>query len=242
MGGQNPDENGWASAARSWIKNMDAPDHFLRQHIITPLLEERLSALAPKTALEVGCGEGRNCRMLRDFGCSVTGLDPVDALVDAARERDPSGRYETGFSESLPFENDSFDLVLCVMVLGNVNDLGAAITQMARVVKPGGHILIVENTSFASASLASRPAKCPETGRDLKVISKYLMPRQYDFQWGEMQTRNWHRPLSHYMQAFLDAGLTLKRFDEPHPKAGRTEAFWDYINMPLVMSMEWKKL
>ena len=97
MEDRNSDENGWASAAQSWIKIMDSSDHFVRQHVIDPLIDERFRALAPKTVLDVGCGEGRYCRMLRDLGGDVTGLDPVDALVDAARERDPSGCYVAGF-------------------------------------------------------------------------------------------------------------------------------------------------
>ncbi|SPF77151.1 Malonyl-[acyl-carrier protein] O-methyltransferase [Aliiroseovarius pelagivivens] len=241
MEDRNSDENGWASAAQSWIKIMDSSDHFVRQHVIDPLIDERFRALAPKTVLDVGCGEGRYCRMLRDLGGDVTGLDPVDALVDAARERDPSGSYVAGFSESLPFDDNSFDLVLCAMVLGTVNDLSAAIAQMARVVKSGGHILFVDRTSFATASHAANTPKCQDTGRNLNVVSNYLKPRQYDFQWGELQTRNWHRPLSHYMQAFLATGLTLKRFDEPRPKTGPTDAFWNYMNLPSIMTMEWRK-
>lgn len=241
MSDRHPDENGWASAAESWIKNMDGPDHFQRQSVIDPVFDARIRALAPTSALEVGCGEGRYCRKLRDLGCDATGLDPVEALVDAAKRRDPAGTYVTGFSEDLPFADDSFDLVYSVMVLGNVNDLQAAISQMARVVKPGGQVLIIERTSFATASFASKPRTCEQTGQKLNVISNYLKPRQYDFRWGDLHTRNWHRPLSAYMQAFLAAGLTLTRFDEPRPTSGSSADVWAYMNLPSVMTMEWEK-
>jgi|GEM_PF-250241 len=233
--------NGWVGAARSWIKNVDQSSHFQRTELIDPILYSRVEALAPKTAIELGCGEGRNCRILRDHGCDVVGIDPVDTFIEAARERDPAGRYITAFAEDLQAIEGRFDLVLCVMSLSGVRDLNAVISNMDRVLKPGGQVLVIDRTSFATDCLATGSRICSETGERLNVMSNYLKPRLYDFTWGDLRVQDTHRPLSQYMQVFLNAGFQLTRFDEPRPKSGAVEDVWAYMSLPSIMTMEWKK-
>ncbi|MEO0603052.1 MAG: class I SAM-dependent methyltransferase, partial [Myxococcota bacterium] len=47
-----------------------------------------------KTALDIGCGEGRFCRMMQAKGLTTIGIDPTEDLIEAARSRDPAGTYQ----------------------------------------------------------------------------------------------------------------------------------------------------
>ena len=69
----------------------------------------RLGQLAQR-ALDVGCGEGRFCRMLKRNGVDVTGIDPTPTLIARARACDADGSYVEGAAEHLPFDNETFDL------------------------------------------------------------------------------------------------------------------------------------
>ena len=76
------------------------------------------------------------------LGCRVTGIDPSEASLEAARAHaEQSGLeidYHRGVGEHLPFEDASFDTVYCCDVLEHVDDLAHVIAETARVLRPGG--------------------------------------------------------------------------------------------------------
>ena len=93
-------------------------------------------------ALEVGCGGGFMTEEIARMGFDTTGVDPSErsVLVAAEHARD-SGldiRYLTGAGESLPFEDQSFGVVFCCDVLEHVRDLLKVISEISRVLEPGG--------------------------------------------------------------------------------------------------------
>jgi ubiquinone/menaquinone biosynthesis C-methylase UbiE len=71
----------------------------------------------PCRTLEVGAGEGRVSRDLAARGYGVTGLEASPTLVEAARAEHPDGDYVLGLAEELPFEDESFELVVAYNAL-----------------------------------------------------------------------------------------------------------------------------
>jgi ubiquinone/menaquinone biosynthesis C-methylase UbiE len=84
------------------------------------------------TALDVGCGEGRFCRMLQVAGISTVGIDPTEELLRQARRRDPKGDYRIGRAEALEFPDRSFDLVVSYLTFIDIGDIERAVAEMAR--------------------------------------------------------------------------------------------------------------
>ncbi|MDZ7628877.1 MAG: class I SAM-dependent methyltransferase [Parvularculaceae bacterium] len=79
--------NGWDRSASSWIASMGERGDWGREFVLdAPMRAEALLG-APRTALDIGCGEGRFCRMLKDAGVAAIGVDPTLALIDEARAR-----------------------------------------------------------------------------------------------------------------------------------------------------------
>jgi SAM-dependent methyltransferase len=116
-------------------------------------------ALVPGSlAIDVGCGEGtHSLRLAERFGLDVVGVDPVQRHIDVAR--DSAGgraRFVLGSAEALPIESESADLVWCRDVLVHVADLATAYAEFARVLRPGGHVLVYQ--MFASELLEPREA------------------------------------------------------------------------------------
>ena len=238
---QDPDENGWASSAPAWIRSMGEDGDFSRQYVLDEPMLARVRLMQAKTALDVGCGEGRFCRMLADLGIATVGVDPVEAMIQEAHVRHSGGTYHVGFAESLPCEDDAFDLVVAYLSLIDIDDLDAAVAQMTRVLKPGGRLLIANLSSFATSSASFGKRYCRDTGEELRPLGQYLKEGKMWFEWDGIRIQNWHRPLSVYMQAFLSKGLTLRHFDEPSPKSGPAERREAYERMPYLMIMEWEK-
>ncbi|MEL6838568.1 MAG: class I SAM-dependent methyltransferase [Pseudomonadota bacterium] len=239
---RDPDENGWASSAPAWIARSQDGGDFSREHVLDKPMMARIRALGGGHALDVGCGEGRFCRMMAAEGFQTTGIDPVPAMLDAARSADPDGTYVEGFAETLPFEDAIFDLVVSYLSLIDIDDAETAIAEMVRVLKPGGRILVANLSSFATSSAAFGRRNCAETGEELRPLGHYLREEKLWFAWDGLRIQNWHRPLSCYIQWFLAQGLTLTHFDEPQPCSGPPDRIVKYEKMPYLMMMEWQKL
>ncbi|MCR5857395.1 class I SAM-dependent methyltransferase [Mesorhizobium sp. J428] len=98
--------------------------------------------------LDVGCGDGVLVVELAGPAAHVTGVDPSPEMIAAARRRAERQRREVslelGKAEKLPFEADTFDVVVAVTVLCFVEDTAGALREMIRVLKPGGRLIVGE--------------------------------------------------------------------------------------------------
>ncbi len=98
-----------------------------------------------KDVLDLGCAGGFMAEAMAARGAHVTGIDPADAAIEAARRhaRESGLRiaYDVGTGEALPYEAASFDAVVCVDVLEHVADLNKVLSETMRVLRPGGLFL-----------------------------------------------------------------------------------------------------
>ncbi|MEL6913602.1 MAG: bifunctional 2-polyprenyl-6-hydroxyphenol methylase/3-demethylubiquinol 3-O-methyltransferase UbiG [Pseudomonadota bacterium] len=96
-----------------------------------------------RDVLDLGCAGGFMAEALAERGARVTGIDPAaDAIAAAEAHAVGMGiRYDVGVGEALPYEDASFDHVVCVDVLEHVQDLGQVCREVARVLRPGGTFL-----------------------------------------------------------------------------------------------------
>lgn len=98
-----------------------------------------------RDVLDLGCAGGFMAEAIADRGATVTGIDPAkDAIAAARAHAEATGRtirYDTGLGEALPYADASFDAVVCVDVLEHVTDLTRVVSEVARVLRPGGMFL-----------------------------------------------------------------------------------------------------
>jgi len=92
--------------------------------------------------LDVGCGGGFTCEFLAARGAHVTGIDQSTSCIAAAKqhaeEENLNIDYHQGYSENLPFNDATFDIVVCVDVLEHVADVPQTIFEISRTSKPNG--------------------------------------------------------------------------------------------------------
>ena len=120
---------------------------------ITEGIEQRLildlmGDLAGRRVLDAGCGDGALICAAASRGAAATGIDPDPAMLAAARSRvggaARGAKFVQGRLEQLPFREASFDLVAAITVLCFVPDAGGAVREMARVLRPGGRLVLGE--------------------------------------------------------------------------------------------------
>src|SRR5690606_11444663 len=109
--------------------------------------------------LDVGCGDGVLASLLAPHSRSYTCLDRSLKVLDAARGRlaglEPVA-FVQGDMEALPFEDVRFDTVLCFHVLTYVPTLRAALSEAARVLRPGGRLVVVTLAPHVHQSTTER--------------------------------------------------------------------------------------
>jgi SAM-dependent methyltransferase len=232
--------DGWADSAAAWIADMGEFGDYSRRFVLDQAMLDRIRDRGFRSALDVGCGEGRFSRILQTHGMRVIGIDPTDAFLLQARRMDPQGDYRHGRAECLAFPDGSFDLVVSYLTLIDITDAGHAIAEMARVLCPGGSLLIANLNSFSTASLPA--VRTPRgTMAPPFVIDHYLEERAEWVGWRGIRIRNWHRPLSTYMSLLLGQGLLLRHFAEPEPQGGDPAMAERYRRVPYFLVMEWQK-
>ena len=236
----SPKLRGWEQSATAWIAAMgDQGDEHRRFILDRPMLQ-LTTEIPSSAALDVGCGEGRFCRLLRQRGVKAVGLDSSPTLLKEARHRDPNGEYVLGRVESLPFAEARFDVVIAYLSLVDFADLRAAIREIARVLAPGGRFLIANLNSQATAGfeVGWLDDQMPQAAYR---VSDYFTETRMWVSWRGITVENWHRPLATYMTELETVGLRLTRFLEPVPHGGAPDRVASYLRSPAFLIMEWAK-
>jgi len=110
---------------------------------LNPLLalEERvLGTLKGRTCVDVGCGTGRWTSRLAGFGVDLC----EEMLREGSEKSALRGRLLQADAGALPFASGSSDLTLCSFAVGYMNNLPAAIAEIARITRPGGRVIITD--------------------------------------------------------------------------------------------------
>jgi len=132
-----------ATGYTAWAPIYDTMENGLIQ-AEEPLVESVTGKLPPGRALDAACGTGRHAARLAADGHDVVGIDATPAMLDIARTRAPSAEFRLGDLTALPVDDGSFDLAICALALAHLPDPAPAIAELARVVRPGGRIVLTD--------------------------------------------------------------------------------------------------
>jgi len=124
--------------------------------------------------LEVGCATGALTAYLADIGCSVTGLDRSDDMIQRARIDHPHLDLLVGDATVLPYDNHAFDGVVAASVINVVPDAEAVLSEMQRVCTPGGTVsVLIPSADFFDKDLDVLVETLELRGFSEAVLSKW---------------------------------------------------------------------
>jgi SAM-dependent methyltransferase len=216
----------WERYASWWQENFTAGKDPEYEEQILPLFREHLAGAG--SVLDVGCGEGQLARMAAPLAQAVVGVDPSAAQLAEAVRRGGGVSYLRGRAEALPFRDASFDVVTVCLVLEHILDLDRVLDELARVIAPGGRLLLAMNHPLLQA---------PGSG----WIDDHILGEQY-WRVGSYLTEEVseeevdkgiffpfvHRPLHRYLNGLATRGLYLTWMAEPPPPSGFLERAAEY--------------
>jgi SAM-dependent methyltransferase len=160
-----------------------------------PVVAEYLTGRAPGVALDAACGTGRFAEFLARRGHQVIGVDSSPHMLAHARRRVPGGKFHVAELDQLPLADDSADVIVCALALVHVPRLQPVLAEFARVLRPGGDLVISdihhELVTRGSAITARGPAGEP------------CIAATYRHQLGD------------YLRPALSLGLRVRRCEEP---------------------------
>lgn len=160
-----------------------------------PIVAEYLSGREPGVALDAACGTGRFAEFLAKAGHRVIGVDSSPDMLAYARRRVPAGEFRVGELDRLPLPDDSVDVIVCALALVHVPSLQPVLAEFARVLRPGGDLIISdvhhELVTRGSVITARGPAGEP------------CLVATYRHQLGD------------YLRPALSLGLQVRRCEEP---------------------------
>jgi SAM-dependent methyltransferase len=211
----------WEAHADWWQSGFtDGADPEYTEQIL-PLAAELLAGRS--RVLDVGTGEGQVARLAVAGGASlVAGVDPTANQVAEAVHRGGGPVYARAGADALPFADASFDAVVACLVFEHIEAVDAAIAEVGRVLVPGGRFAF-----FLNHPLLQTPGSGWIDDQVLDPPEQYWRIGPYlveDQSVEEVEKGVFipfiHRPLSRYVNALADAGLTLRRMLEPAPPPG----------------------
>jgi SAM-dependent methyltransferase len=174
----------------------------------------RLLGDGPGLLLDVGCGGGAHAVDLAQHGWAVTGVDVSRAQVELARAR--GIEVLEADAADLPFTDDSFDAAVSMFTHTDVGDFAAVVRETARVLRPGGSFVYLGvHPCFVGPHAFVHDRDVPELHAGYRDTSYRTEAPGI---WGEglrAKVGATHLPLGLFLQAFLDAGFTFERFEEP---------------------------
>jgi SAM-dependent methyltransferase len=200
-----------AEAWRRWTRTPGLDRHFHRYN-----WPSFLELLPPpgRATLDLGCGEGRAGVSLAPLGHRLTGVDLAPSMAGLARE---TGAYEDvvrADAAALPFPDAGFDLVFAFMSLQDMDDAAGAVRESARVLEPGGRLVLAVVHPIVSAEMGTPyfdTARWADTiERDGVTITFHQI----------------HRPLHAWFAMLRDAGLLVEDLREPRPAASEGDDAW----------------
>ena len=218
-----PAQYSWEDHAQWWIDGFTGgvDPEYVEQ--IIPMALRELDGYA--RVLDVGCGEGQIARVLQSrtsVQSFVVGVDPTQGQVDVAVERSVGEQYLRSGADALPFPDGSFDAVLACLVFEHIDALDEAISEVARILRPGGRFSFflnhplsqTPNSGWIDDQMIDPPEQYWRIGSylDEAITFEEVEPG--------VRVRFLHRPLSRYVNTLAEHGLFLEAMFEPAPPAG----------------------
>jgi ubiquinone/menaquinone biosynthesis C-methylase UbiE len=218
-----PPRTDWGDVA-GWYDALvgDAGSEYHRE-VVLPGVYRLLGPLYDgQRGLDVACGQGVLCRLLRDRGMEMTGIDAAAELISAARERGPADiHYHVGDAKDLGFlPEEHFDAASCVLAIQNIHPIQPVFDAVASRLKRGGRFVVaMMHPCFRGPHETSWGWDPAQGGVQYRRVDRYLLPRKTPITTHPGKdpgryTWTFHKPIEAYAKALRRAGLLVDALEE----------------------------
>lgn len=208
----------WRELAQPWIKEMREGRAAVRKGLLDSRMLVACDYVAGRKVIDLGCGEGRFCRMLAERGAQVTGVDREAGLISAAKNAQLTDRefYQVGdIEDGLTLPKETYDLAVSYLSLCDVQHLDSALANVSQLVRSGGRFVIANLHPMRSA--VGQWQKTDTGVKQHVILDRYFQERPRRWKMLGCEFTNFHRTLGSYLDSFSRAGFALHGLEEPCP-------------------------
>ena len=238
----------WGNEAEWYGDHLKGSDTY-HTKVLRPNILRLVAPMKGQRVLEIGCGEGFFAEEIAHAGSTVTGCDISPELIALAEKKGKAKYLVTPAQDLSPFGDASFDVVLAVLTLQNMEKLDVVMKEVARVLKPDGRFLFILNHPVLRAPQQTAWGFDEKTKTQYRRLDAYLSEKRIaiDMHPGtgkKSLTYSFHRSLQEYMKLLRTAGFAVTRLEEwishkksqPGPRAKAEDAARK--EFPLFMMIE----
>jgi ubiquinone/menaquinone biosynthesis C-methylase UbiE len=214
----------WSRVAEWYDQLVGEAGSEYHREVVLPGVVKLLAPNRGERVLDVACGQGVLCRILREQGVEPTGVDAAPPLIKLARERsDPSIRFHVGDARELDkvpaLQAETFRGAACVLAIQNIHPLPPVCEGVARLLEPGGRFVIAMMHPCFRGPKATSWRWDQQAGVQYRRVDRYLVPRKepivtHPGSAPDEYTWTFHRPLQAYVSALSKAGLFVDALEE----------------------------
>lgn len=239
----------WNGLGEEWLTLAQQSDG--RNLFIMPNTLRFMGDVKGKRILDLGCGEGGYSRELAKRGAQAVSVDCNRKAIEYASARAKEEgleieHYIRNSNDLFDIDSETFDMVLCSMMLMDCEDFDGTLKEAVRVLKPGGQLFVSVLHPCFNGNYEigiGREGMGPDRRA---VVMNYFEPREWEapLHRGTIPVIWRHRTIEDYVKAFHRAGLTIADLNEPRPTEEEAEKSGDLAflrRIPLYLFWELKK-
>lgn len=224
-----PKDTSWGKVADWYNKHLETNDDTYHAKVIFPNMLRILGDISGKKVLDMACGQGIFSEKLRDNGGLVTGVDLGKELIKIAEANSLSVKqkgthkvtYHVSSSDDMFMLKDaSFDVVVCILALQNIENLQKTIQEASRILTTNGTFLFVLNHPSFRNPRQTFWGYNEADDVQYRRVDEYMSEShiKIDMTPGSVKdkkfTVSFHRPLQIYMKALSKAGFAVTHLEE----------------------------
>lgn len=210
----------WGNVA-GWYDNVVNDDDSYQVKVILPNVMRLVLPNKGQKILDVACGQGFFSHALASTGASVTGLDISPELISIAKKQaSHNEEFHVFPAHNLSaFKDKSFDTVVCVLAIQNIENIQEVFREVARVTKTGGRYVIVLNHPAFRNPGKTHWGFDDKTNIQYRRVDAYMSESRVaiEMEPGKNKsnvTYSFHRPLQVYSKMLANGGFAILRIEE----------------------------
>ena len=210
-----PRSSRWDANASFWVQIIREHRDKYRNELTDPAMLQAIGDPRDLDVLDAGCGEGYLSRILARQDATVTGIDFSAKLIEAARRQNLNDKlsvsFDVGSVDDLPYEDETFDLVVCNHLMNDLRDPSRAISEFARVLRQGGRLVIL----MLHPCFYNRHAERDQSTNGVLAASYFDVRRieqnfEVDGLTSPVANTAWFRPLESSPASSASGGLVIR--------------------------------
>jgi ubiquinone/menaquinone biosynthesis C-methylase UbiE len=218
---KKPLKTDWGDVADWYDQLVGESGSEYHREVVLPGVLRLLDVKPAEKVIDLACGQGVLCRILKERGAEVTGIDAAESLISAARQRGPAEiRYQVGDARELNFlPPDHFDAAACVLAIQNIHPIAPVFEGASRTLKPNGKLVIVMMHPCFRGSKETTWCWDDKMKAQFRRVDRYLVPRKtpivtHPGSAPDQYTWTFHKPIEAYVKGLRNAGLLIDAIEE----------------------------